>query len=166
MDWRDFSAHGENRGAAFYLTALKYGQHLWRRGFAARSILCLDRAFGADLNGSEPELQAWPLPYRAMAWLLHATPTDVFIGNPRVHFQHFADRMNEPRRDIRRWRAWGCWEISRVVMPALPGDPRHRVEEPSREKIAQQLQQYGLPEEHVLWGAGLSYAEGLAQARA
>ena len=73
----------------------------WRR--------LLDRAFGADLAPGEPVLAAWPLPYAAMAWLLQHTPPETFIGNPRVHFQHLADRMNEPRREQRRWRAWACW---------------------------------------------------------
>jgi hypothetical protein len=158
MDWRNFAEHGEERGPGFYYTALQYGNSLWQRGYAARSILCLDRAFGADLDGSEAVLREWPLPYRAMAWLLANTPAGVFVGNPRVHFQHFADRMNEPRREQRRWRAWACWDISRVVMPDLPADPKHQVVEPSREMIAQKLQQFGHPGEVRLWEESLAYA--------
>lgn len=145
------SAHGNARDAAFYLTALTYGQYLWERGLSARAILCLDRALGADLHGPEPVLQSWPLPYQAMAWLLRHNPPERFIGNPRVHFQHLADRMNEPRREQRRWRAWACWAISRVVLPAFPADPKHVVTEPSHALIEQQLTTHGLPGEAALW---------------
>jgi hypothetical protein len=120
MDWRDLSGHGETRDAEFYVTALEYGHFLWRRGQAARAILCLDRAFGADLRGDEPQLKQWPMPYAAMSWFLRHTPTGVFMGNPRVHFQHYAGRMNEPRREQRRWRAWACWAITRELLPHLP----------------------------------------------
>lgn len=158
MDWRSLSAHRAERGANLYLAALEYGNFLWQRGFAARAILCLDRALGADLTGAEPFLSAWPLPYAAMAWILASTPAGVFIGNPRVHFQHYADRMNEPRREQRRWRAWACWEISRVVLPQLRADPKHLVQEPTREGIADMLSAHGLPGEVDLWRGGLEYA--------
>lgn len=145
------SAHGEDRGAAFYLTALTYGHFLWQRDLAARATLCLDRALGADLRGDEPVLRDWPLPYAAMAWFLRHTPADIFIGNPRVHFQHLADRMNEPRRDQRRWRAWACWALARRLRPDWPADPRHGVVEPTEAEIARQLAQHGLPGEQELW---------------
>ncbi|PTY06856.1 hypothetical protein DB347_09625 [Opitutaceae bacterium EW11] len=151
MDWRSLALHGKDRGSDFYATALRYGNHLWMRGYAARSILCLDRALGADLSGGEPILQDWPLPYRALAWILNETPPGVFIGNPRVHFQHYAGRMNEPRREQRRWRAWACWAIARVVLPQLPGDPRHRIDEPDRDEIDRQLQRLGHAGELELW---------------
>jgi hypothetical protein len=152
MDWRALSAHREtDRGAAFYLTALEYGHFLWQRGRAARAILCLDRAMGADLRGDEPVLQTWPIPYAAMAWVLRHTPVNVFIGNPRVHFQHYADRMNEPRREQRRWRAWACWAITRRIQPELPGDPRHVVREPTEPEIVDALRQFGLPGEVEQW---------------
>jgi hypothetical protein len=159
MDWRDFSGHGENRGPEFYATALEYGNYLWQRGLAARAILCLDRALGADLQGDEPALVKWPLPYAAMALFLRHTPPDVFIGNPRVHFQHYAGRMNEPRREQRRWRAWACWEITRVVLPHLPGDPKHVIEEPSRDFIAGQLGEHGHRNEVALWRDVLASCE-------
>src|SRR5690606_21886409 len=108
MDWRVYAPHGPARGPGFYATALEYGHFLWRQGLPARAILCLDRALGADLRGDEPVVHSWPLPYAAMAWMLVEVPRDVFHGNPRVHFQHYADRMNEPRRVQRQWRAWAC----------------------------------------------------------
>jgi len=151
MDWRVYQAHGADRGAGFYLTALEYGHFLWQQGRAARAILCLDRAMGADLTGAEPELMSWPMPYAAMAWFMEHTPPEVFTGNPRVHFQHYADRMNEPRRAQRQARAWACWALARRVRPELPGDPRHRVIEPSDAEIAARLDATGLPGETQLW---------------
>ncbi len=96
MDASVLTAHGNERDAEFYLTALTYAQYLWQRGLAARAILKLDRALLSDVRGHEAELRQWPLPYEAMAWLLRHAPPNVFIGNPRVHFQHLADRMKSP----------------------------------------------------------------------
>ena len=152
LDWRTLHVHREDaRGAEFYHDCLEYAQALWQRGLAARAMLCLDRALGADLRGDEPVLQAWPLPYAAMAWLVGHTPPDVFMGNPRVHFQHYAGRMNEPRREQRRGRAWACWALTRAVRPDLPGDPKHAIAEPTVEQIAAQLSAHGLPGEVELW---------------
>ncbi len=151
MDAGALTALGENRGAEFYLTALTYAHHLWQRGLAARAVLSLDRALGADLRGDEPVLSQWPLPYAAQAWFLRHTPTDVFIGNPRVHFQHLADRMNEPRREQRRWRIWACWAICRAVRPEFPADPKHPVTEPNDAEIHARLETHGLPGEASLW---------------
>jgi hypothetical protein len=145
------SGHGAARDAGFYLTALTYGHFLWQRGLAARAVLCLDRALGADLKGDEAVLGRHPLPYAAMAWFLRETPAGVFIGNPRVHFQHLAGRMNAPRREQRRWRAWACWGLTRAVLPHLAGDPRHRVVEPTTAEIARQLDAHGIPGETALW---------------
>jgi hypothetical protein len=151
LDHRHLSRHGEARDAAFYLSCLEYGHTLWQRGLAARAVLCLDRALGADLRGDEAEVQAWPLPYAAMGWFLMHTPPDVFIGNPRVHFQHYADRMNEPRRAQRAARAWACWALARRLHPEWPADPRHDVVEPAEAAIATTLDLHGLPGETALW---------------
>ncbi len=151
MDWRAYEVHGARRDAGFYLTALQYGHFLWQQGRAARAMLCLDRAMGADLTGAEPEVAAWPMPYAAMAWILAYTPEDVFTGNPRVHFQHYADRMNEPRRAQRQARAWACWALTRRIRPELPGDPKHVVVEPDEAAIAAALDATGLPDETALW---------------
>ncbi|MDI1336098.1 MAG: hypothetical protein PSU94_07940 [Lacunisphaera sp.] len=151
MDASALSAHGPARDAAFYLTALTYAQYLWQRGLAARALLKLDRALLSDLRGDEPVLRERPLPYAAMAWLLRHTPPDVFIGNPRVHFQHLADRMNEPRREQRRWRTWACWALARAVRPEFAADPKHVVVEPTVDLIAQKLTVHGIPRETELW---------------
>ena len=160
LDWRSLHAFREtDRGPEFYFACLEYGHALWQRGFAARALLCLDRALGAELTGDEPVLREHPLPYAAMAWLIRETPTGVFLGNPRVHFQHYADRMNEPRRDQRRWRAWACWALARVVRPDLPNDPKHCVVEPTHEMIAAGLQAHGFPGEVELWRGTLAEFE-------
>ncbi len=152
LNWRALHAFRDGeRGGDFYFAALEYGHSLWSRGFAARAILCLDRAFGADLSGVEPVLREWPLPYAAMAWFIEHTPREIFLGNPRVHFQHYADRMNEPRREQRRWRAWACWAIARTLRPDLSADPKHVVVEPTIEEIAANLDAFGLPGESALW---------------
>lgn len=161
LDWRTLHRfRDEDRGADFYFACLEYGQALWTRGLAARALLCLDRALGADLRGDESVLRDWPLPYAAMAWCLASCPPDVFIGNPRVHFQHYADRMNAPRRDQRRWRAWACWALARAVRPEWPGDPRHRVEEPTADEIDRRLRAFGLPGEADVWQGVLGNAGG------
>ena len=163
LDWRALHAfRTTDRGADFYFACLEYGQVVWQRGFAGRALLCLDRAFGADLRGDEPLLQAHPLPYAALAWIVREAPGGIFIGNPRVHFQHYADRMNEPRREQRRWRAWACWALVRVTRPDLPADPRHVVVEPTPEEIAAALDVHGLRGETTLWREAM----GVLQPRA
>lgn len=152
LDWRSLHIfRNANRGPEFYLACLEYGNFLWQRGQAARAMLCLDRAFSADLSGDEPALAQWPVPYAGMAWILRWTPQDLFIGNPRVHFQHYADRMTEPRRAQRVWRAWACWGLTRVLRPEFPADPRHQVDEPPFEEIESCLRAYGHPGEAELW---------------
>lgn len=155
MDASALTAHGNDRGGAFYLTALIYAQYLWQRRQVARAILKVDRALGADLRGDEPELAAWPLPYAALGWILREAPRDLFIGNPRVHYQHLAGRMNEPRREQRRWRAWAGWAVARAVRPEWPADPKHQVREPTLDEIEARLTVYGLPGEAALWRQAL-----------
>lgn len=152
LDWRVLHAYRDaDRGADFYRACLEYGHALWQRRLAARAMLCLDRALGADLAEDAAVLREWPLPYAAMAWVIGHAADEVFIGNPRVHFQHYADRMNEPRQDQRRWRAWACWALARAVRPDLPADPRHVVVEPSLEMITVNLDLYGHRGEARLW---------------
>jgi hypothetical protein len=156
LDWRVLGAHREaHRGGAFYLDCLEYSHALWLRVLPARAILCLDRAFGAELAGGEAVLSDWPMPYAALRWMLGHAPEGVFLGNPRVHFQHYAGRMNEPRREQRRWRAWACWALARRAMPGLPGDPLHPVVEPGLDEIARRLDEFGFPGEAALWRANL-----------
>lgn len=156
LNWRTLHAfRTADRGGEFYHACLEYAHALWLRRLPARSMLCLDRAFGADLRGDEPVLATLPLPYQAVGWILRWTPPDLFLGNPRVHFQHYADRMNEPWRERRRWRAWACWAITRAVRPELPADPRHLVVEPGIGEIESGLMDQGLPGEAAVWREAL-----------
>ncbi len=159
LDWRALHVHREDeRGAEFYHDCLEYAHSLWQRGLAARALLCLDRAFGADLQGDEAILRAWPMPYAATAWIITHTPPGIFLGNPRVHFQHYADRMNAPRREQRAWRAWACWALTRAVRPEFPNDPKHLVVEPALAAIAAGLRDHGFAGEAELWQGVLETA--------
>ena len=152
MDWRSLNRFGkDDRGEAFYFACLQYGQVLWRQSLPARAILCLDRAWGADLEGSEAILKEWPLPYAALVDILQRAPSDSFLGNPRVHFQHYADRLGPPRQIQRKWRSWACWTLTCSVRPDLPGDPKHEVLEPTIEEISEQLEKHGISGEKDLW---------------
>ncbi len=151
MDWRVYQGYGESRGAGFYGTALEYGHALWAKGFPARAILCLDRAMGAEVGRGDPVLGSWPMPYAAMAWMLREVPRNLFCGNPRVHFQHYADRMNEPRKKVRQARAWACWALAKAIRPDLPGDPKHVVDEPTLAEIEMALTMEGSAAEAELW---------------
>ncbi len=106
---------------------------------------------GADVTARDPVVGSWPMPYAAMAWIMREVPRELFCGNPRVHFQHYADRMNEPRKAVRAWRAWACWALACRVRPDLPGDPRHLVQEPTLADIGQGLRDHGLPDEAEHW---------------
>ncbi len=160
MDWRDLNRFGTgDRGSDFYKICLDYSQVLWRQRLPARAILCLDRAWGANLEGTEGILAEWPLPYRALVYLLSNAPEAVFLGNPRVHFQHYADRLGEPRIEQRKWRSWACWALSCKARPDLPGDPKHDVEEPAIDKISEKLDAHGHPGETLLWQQTLDAIE-------
>lgn len=146
---------GTERGAVFYGRALECAQALWQKGFPAQAILLLNRSFGSDLTPEDSILEQWPLPFRAMQWILENRRSEQFIGNPRRHFQHLATRMVEPRKTVRSWRAWGCWALTRQSLPEFPPDDRQLIRdgviEPEREAIFQGLQTSGLPGEAELW---------------
>ncbi|NOX99296.1 MAG: hypothetical protein GXP30_06145 [Verrucomicrobia bacterium] len=138
----------DNYGSRFYEQALKGGQSLWLQGLPAQALLMFNRAFGADLNGDEPILDQWPLPYAASAWVMKHREEDQFIGNPRRHFQHLATRMVEPRKARRSARAWACWLMACQIFPDYPADEKQIAEEgvvePSREEVFALLEKHGL----------------------
>lgn len=154
------AAHGDTRGPGFYLAALLYAQSLWLEGFPARALLLVNRALGSDFTGGEAVLKQWPLPYRAVGWLLRHHLPRQFIGNPRRHWQHLATRMSGPRAELRAWRAWACWRLACLTLPDLSADEaqiaREGVREPAEEEIAAQLAQWGLPGEAALWREALA----------
>jgi hypothetical protein len=116
--------HGADRGADFYLDALRYAQSLWMTGKPAQAILQLDKAWMADL-GEAAVLRLHPPPCQALAWILAraGSGTCGYLGNPVRHFQHLASRMSGPRAEIRRWRAWFCLHLAERILPR-PGFPR------------------------------------------
>lgn len=146
---------GEDRGEIFYETALRCAHSLARQGLPAQAILMLNRAFAADLRGSEEILVRYPLPYAAMRWTMETRAEVDFIGNPRRHFQHLATRMVEPRRERRTARAWACWQYAKRIFPEFPADDKQLAEEgiaePSFDAIAEMLDREGLPGETDLW---------------
>ncbi len=146
---------GKHRGEEFYRGALECAQSLWIQGLPAQALLQLNRAFSADLRGSEPVLDEWELPYRAMRWIMSECPHDQFIGNPRRHFQHLATRMVEPRRDLRSSRAWACWWHAIQIFPDLQPDKKQLQEEgvlePDKVQILRNLEKYGHAGESELW---------------
>lgn len=152
MNWRSLNQFkNSERNEDFYITCLKYAQRLWQQGFPARAILCLDRAWAANLSGAEAVLAEWPLPYQPLVAIVQQAPPGRFLGNPRVHFQHYADRVGPPRQEQRKWRSWACWALCCRARPDLPSDPRHRVQEPSLEQIETELARHGHPGESALW---------------
>lgn len=139
---------GDARGARFYEQALRCGQSLWLQGLPAQALLMLNHALGADLNGDEPVLESWPLPYAAIAWVMMQRTGDQFIGNPRRHFQHLATRMVEPRKARRSARAWACWSMACRIFPDYPADGEQilgeGVKEPGWDEIVAMLEDEGI----------------------
>lgn len=124
---------GKQRNEQFYLAALTYAQSLWRVGKPAQAILQLNKALSADLDGREEVLVKYPAPYEAVLWVIKNAPCEVFLGNPVRHFQHLATRVSGLRKEIRSWRAWACFHLSRSILNAaeFPSD----WEQVEREKL-------------------------------
>jgi hypothetical protein len=154
LSWRDLAEFREEGGVKLYLLCLEYGQQLWLDGLPARALLAVDRALYCDVAASAEVLQAYPLPYAAIRWLV-SQPSDAFTGNARVHYQHLADRVRGERADIKKWRAWAAWAVTRQARPDLPGDPKHIVLEPSYAEIANGLTHYGVAGETATWKAAV-----------
>ena len=157
LDWRALN-HLRREGpvAGYYCTCLRYAQQLWLAGLSGRAILALDRALFHAPPAGDPLLSAHPLPYAALAWLLCAHPEgEPFPGNPRVHYQHLADRVRPPERALKQARAWAGWHLTRRHRPALPPDPHHAVRPPDAAWVIERLTETGLPGEAALWQAAL-----------
>ena len=143
----------------FYLAALRYAQSLWLEGKAAQSLLQLNKAFMADLQGDEEVLLEWSLPYAAKAWIMKSCPNGEFLGNPVRHYQHLATRMSGPRAELRTWRAWACLHLAESVLPVEenPRNEKQIAEEsvvvPDRAEVLRKLDELGLPGEGEVWSA-------------
>jgi hypothetical protein len=154
----DFSItrrHGDFRGGAFYLDALRYAQSQWIAGKPAQAILQLNKAWMADLETEEADLPSQPDAYRALVWILEtASTTDCgYLGNPVRHFQHLASRMSGPRAEIRSWRAWLCFHLAEQVLnpAAYPRDGEQIARDglwiPSWERALREVSENGWPGE-------------------
>ena len=141
--------HAPERRDRYYFAALSYAQSLWREGKPAQAILQLNKAFMADLRGDEDVLKDHPAPYAALVWILENRPENAFIGNPVRHFQHLATRVSGERKEIRSWRAWACFHLSRAVLPADGFPPDHDqvvndgLEFPDRERVVAEIRESG-----------------------
>ena len=138
------------------MATLEYGQSLWMEGKPAQGILQLNKAWSAELAGDEPVLGKWPLPYRALLWMLRHAPEECFIGNPVRHFQHLATRVNGENLIRRSWRAWACFHLSSEVLDQVefPLDEEQIEKEnliiPELAEVLEQLSQHGIPGESTL----------------
>lgn len=135
----------------FYLTTLRYGHHLWLEGHSGRAILAITRALYADLPAEAVVLRKWPLPYRALHWIVANHPSQDFPGNPRISFQHQATRLRGEREALRRIRAWAVWALIRAAKPELPADAVQGIEEPTLREIEQRLAEHGHANELQIW---------------
>ncbi|MDZ4742999.1 MAG: hypothetical protein SGI98_06225 [Verrucomicrobiota bacterium] len=136
------------RNDAFYLAALGLAHKLLKEGRAGRSLLLLDRAMSVKLK--DP-LRPWPVPYAAVAFILNAATAKEIGGNPRVHYEHLATRLEGEANKLRVWRAWACWWMVRKLRPDFPADPKQLVPEPLPAQIAEGLRRQGSEDELRLW---------------
>lgn len=150
----DIHAFGGRRDHEFYRLCLERAHCLWKAGHAARAILLIDRSLCASFEEAEETIfDTHPLPYQALVWILQRATDEQLVGNPRVHYQHLASRLGGERSDIskrtviRRWRAWGCWLLTRLTRPDLGPDTKDPVPEPDLPQIQAVLHSHGLPEE-------------------
>lgn len=158
----DIHVHGHNRDQAFYDSALNYAQSLWLTGFPAKALLLINRALSCSLP--DVSLRVPYQPYDAIAWILVNRPADRFIGNPRRHYQHLATRMVEPNKELREWRAWACWHLSKNLLKEdeFPHDAKQvreeRIVKPRKHDIAAHLDALSPCDDRVSWEHALEWA--------
>ena len=135
----------------FYRTALGYGHYLWLKGFSGRAILAITRALYADLPDEAAVLREWPLPYRALHWIVVNHPNQDFPGNPRISFQHQATRLRGDRAALRRARAWAVWKLICVAKPELLADTKQEIKQITLDEIEMRLAKHGHSNEVQIW---------------
>lgn len=155
LSWRDLNALRADQGTELYRLCLEYGQQLWLDELPARALLAVDRALYCDVPGEAEVLIEYPMPYRAIGWMVKQ-PGEQFTGNARVHYQHLADRVRGERAELKKWRAWAAWAVTRQVQPELIGDPLHLVTEPALAEIEAGLREFGISGEVVEWRRALA----------
>lgn len=164
-------AHRGKRDTGFYRAALEYGQSLWMAGKPAQAILQLNKAWSAELEVGEAVLDEWPLPYRALLWMLLRAPEGRFLGNPVRHFQHLATRVRGEGAELRSWRAWACFHLSCQVLAEgdFPPDAlqieKEGVVVPSANEVHEGLERMGFPGEARLVEVVLREAEACWRSR-
>ena len=136
---------------AFYRTALAYGQYLWLKGCSGRAILAITRALYCDLHDDAAVLRVWPLPYKALHWIVVHHPKQDFPGNPRVSFQHQATRLRGDRAALRRARAWAVWKLICVAKPELLADTKQEIKQITLDEIEMRLAKHGHSNEVQIW---------------
>lgn len=157
MSWRDLEAAKAIDEPTHYLTCLRYARQLWETdGLPARALLAVDRGLFCDVPAGDAALAQHPLPYAVVGWMVRQDVGSAFLGNPRVHYQHLADRVRGPREQRVRWRSWAAWAVVRRVRPDFPADTRHEVREPDGTEIEAGLREHGVEGEVGTWRAALS----------
>ena len=140
MSYRNLRALPADHLAARYRTYLAYGQSLWQRALPARALLAVDKALLLVLPDDAHVYEDHPLPYATIVYFLENVDRSLFFGNPRVHYQHLADRIRGEDVELRSLRAWACWHLTRQSRPELPPDLSHAVAPPAKQAILSELQ--------------------------
>jgi hypothetical protein len=109
----------------------------------------------ADLGGDTAILKTWPPPYAVLVWILRNRPDDAFVGNPVRHFQHLATRVSGERKEIRAWRAWACFHLSRRVLP----DGEYPIDAEQVERESLEIPEWRAVLARIAWGGGAGAAE-------
>ena len=144
----------------YYLSGLAYGQFLWLKGRAGRSLLALVRALYASEQVEDSSIfEMWPMPYRAVAWIAIKHPALDFPGNPLLSFYHQASRMPEHFSAVRRWRAWALYSLIEALRPQLKSSRIDTSLAPARSQIKNQLKRIGLEQECCIWESAFELAE-------
>ena len=149
MSYKDLRKFRANQKAEFFQVALKYSNYLWKKGLPARALLAMDRALFADIQSMAKVFIDWELPYSALVWYLTNLQSSKFMGNPRIHYQHLADRLRGDRENVKKWRSWACWYLSCKACPNLKPDVNHIFNEPSLVRIKKELNQHGIQEDLI-----------------
>lgn len=162
--WRasEMTQFRDKRDGDFYLAALSFAQSLLMEGKPAQGLLQINKSFLADLSDSQV-LAQFPPGYQAKRWIFEQRwHEEQFLGNPVRHYQHLASRMSGPRAEIRSWRAWGCFHLAEMLLPAMPRDEEQIAKEklviPSLTEVLAALDRRGWKgEADVLRGTLLSH---------
>ena len=151
MSYRNLRELRSGNIEAFYITALSYGHYLWLKGYSGRAILAITRALYANLPAAAEVFSEWPLPYRAMHWIVANHPNQDFPGNPRISFEHQATRLRGDRVALRRTRAWAVWKLICFAKPELPTDTSHGIKQLTCGEIEKRILKHGHPNEVQIW---------------